>query len=534
MLTGGQAAVRSLAAHGVRHLFGLPGVQLDWLYNAVYDEGRPFDVITTRHEQGAAYMALGYALTSDRVGVVTVVPGPGLLNAGAALATAYGTGARIVALVGQIPSAAIDKGHGLLHEIVDQPKVVEPITRWRGRAWAPSDVSPLIAEAFHQAMSADPRPVMLEIPPDVLEARRSVEITPPTAPEHPEPDEAALGHAARLLAQATSPLIVVGGGALEAGTEVRRLAEAVGAPVTGHRRGRGVIDERHPLFVPTGVAHALWKDVDVVLAVGTRMRLPLDWGVDDRLRQVWINPDRRASADAGPLDVVVAARAEEALPQLLHRLPAHTRDRPDLDPLRLEYEERLGELQPQLDYVRALRAALADDDIVVADLTQVGYVMRLAYETRRPKTFLFPGYPGTLGWAFPTALGAKVANPDKLVVAVAGDGGFLYAASELATAVHHGIATVTVLFDDGAYGNVQLLQRELYDGRVLGSDLTNPDFVAFAESFGAYAERVVDGPEALGPAVARAAETGRPAVLVVPQGRWPSPWGLSRLGAVRA
>lgn len=524
-LTGGRAAVRSLVAHGVEHLFGLPGVQSDGFYNAIYDEGVPFSVYTTRHEQGAAYMAAGYAITSDRVGVMSVVPGPGLLNAGAGIATAYGMCAPVVALVSQVPSLHIDSGRGLLHEIVDQPSITANISKWQARADDPDEVSMLIRDAFRSVRTGDPRPAVVELPADVLASSADPVIAQPAAPQQPVPDRDALKAAAALMRAARRPLIVVGGGAVDASTEVTALAERLQAPVAAHRRGRGVIDGRHDLAVSHAVAHDLWRDADLVVFIGSRGQQVIDWGVHGGLKQVWINADPAAPPRMGTPDVVIAARAQEALPALIPSVEPRRSGWPDLARRKRAARDAIARLQPQLDYLARIRGALGDDGIVVADLTQLGYVMRVVFDVFSPRTFVHPGYPGTLGYGFATALGAKVANPDVPVIAVVGDGGFMFTVGELATAVHYGIDTVTVLCDNAAFGNVKLMQAEFYGGRVHATDLTSPDFVALAEAFGATAVRTDGRPESIDGALDWALSTPGPSLVVVPQGDdWPSPW----------
>src|ERR1700756_4921703 len=276
LMSGGDAVVRSLLGHGISTIYCLPGVQSDHLFNAMFDAGDARTVIHPRHEQGAAYMALGAALATGKIAVYSVVPGPGFLNTTAALATAYSTGARVLALVGQIPSRAIGKGHGLLHEIPDQISILRTLTKWAERITGPQDAPTLVAAAFRELSSGRPRPVGLELPPDVLGAKADVELTPPLAPA-PEPpfDDGAIANAADLLARAEHPAIFVGGGANDAGVEVRALAERLTAPVVAYRRGKGVLDERHPLSHVLAGGHALWAKADVVLAVGTRLQLPI-------------------------------------------------------------------------------------------------------------------------------------------------------------------------------------------------------------------------------------------------------------------
>lgn len=527
--TGGQAAVRSLVAHGVTDLFGVPGVQLDWFYNAIHDEGQPFTVYTARHEQGAAYMAVGYAMASGRLGVLDVVPGPGILNASAALATGHALNVPLLVISGQIPSAYIDAGHGHLHEIVDQPSLVAPFTRWRGRALSPDQVSPLLAEAITDVFTGDPRVAYLEIPPDVLKGLTESPTTSPVEPPQPVPDADSVARAVDTLANASNPMIVVGGGARDVPELVRQLAEQLHAPVVMHRNGRGVLPSSHPLAVTVPAARALWPDVDVVLAIGSRLQIQLsEWGIDDDLSQVWVNTDPEAPHRMGTPDVSVVARAEEVLPLILDGLS--DRDVAAQDAAsqvlaaRIEDQKATSALEPQLSYLNAIRRGIGADGVLVSDLTQVGYVSRSAYDVHRPRTYFYASYMGTLGWAFPTALGAKVAVPDSPVVALVGDGGFLFTANELATAVHYGISTITIVFDDSRFGNVQIMQKDNYGGRVHATDLTNPDFVAFAQSFGAHAERVDGGPDALADRIEANLDREGPTVLVVPQGEWPNPW----------
>ncbi len=536
-MTGGQAAVRSLLAHGVTDLFGLPGVQLDWFYNAIYDEGQPFNVYTTRHEQGAAYMALGYAATSGRVGVMSVVPGPGLLNAASGIATGYGLSVPLLCLVGQVPVRHIDQGRGQLHEIVDQPSITKNITKWQARASVAGEVEPLIGEAFRQMATGDPRPTMVELPIDVLGMRDDIEVAAPLTVEQPTPSSDDIGRAAALIAAAERPMLVVGGGALDAGEHVQALAHRIGAPVMTHRTGRGTIPDDDPLTVSIRQGYHVWSDIDLVICVGTRGQAVLDWGTDDGLRQIWINPDPDAAERMGGADVHLATRAEEALPLLLDAIDAGGEARAegwaDLDGIRADEQTELASLQPQLAYIDSLQRSLDEHDIIVSDFTQVGYVLYTAYNVRHPRTLVHPGYQGTLGYGLPTALGAKVANPDRRVVAVVGDGGFMFSATELATAVHYGIDVVTIVFDNAGFGNVRLMQREMYDGRVHATDLTNPDFVAMAQSFGAHAVRTDGRPESLDAALDEAFAAPGPSLVVVPMDEWPSPWGHFRRNRIR-
>ena len=538
LMSGGDAVVRSLLSHGISSIYCLPGVQSDHLFNAMFDAGDALRVVHTRHEQGAAYMALGAALATGKPAVYSVVPGPGFLNSSAALATAYSTGARVLALIGQIPSRAIGKGHGLLHEIPDQIGILRKLTKWAERAERPQDASGLVAQAFAQLHLGRPRPVGIEVPPDVLAAKAEVDLLPPLPPIPDTPlDEDAIERAAALLGKAECPVIFVGGGALEAVDEMRALAERLSAPVVAYRRGKGILDERHPLSHVLPGGHALWAKADVVLAVGTRLQIPINaWGADDKLKIIKLDID--------PAEIDRIRKPEIGLvgdsASVLRRLAQHLAHVPPMQPERVARSRALKEhiaaelalLAPQAAYLRAIRDVLPDDGVLVDELTQVGYAARSAYETRKARTFISSGYQGTLGWGVATALGVKHALGNVPVVALSGDGGFMFNVQELATAVRHRIPIVVVVFNDGAYGNVRNMQKSLHGNRVIGSDLANPDFVKLGESFGIRAHRVTD-PEGLRRALEASLTANEPTIIEVPVGDMPSPWQFIDMPKVR-
>ncbi|MXX25219.1 MAG: hypothetical protein F4Z82_07245 [Caldilineaceae bacterium SB0668_bin_21] len=529
--TGGEALVHGLLSHGIDTIFGLPGVQNDHFYNAVYDAGDQIRAIHTRHEQGAAYMALGYALASGKTGVYVVVPGPGFLNTTAALATAYATNAPVLCLAGQIHQDQIGRGYGMLHEIPDQLTVMRSLTKWARRAESPAELPQLLATALSEMRSGRPRPVGLETPINVLSTKAEMSDSPlPLTVRRPEVDTDAIEEAARLMGKARNPVIFVGGGATDAGEEVRALAEALQAPVIASGRGRGILSSRHPFSHTFAAGERLWQEADLAVAIGTRLTKPLiDWKSPDHLSLIRIEIAPQDSSFLAPAAVTVAADSQDALRALLPALARHNRQRPsrtaEMLALHKDMEDLFDSLQPQIDFIRAIRDALPDDGIFVDELTQVGYASNIAMPVYQPRTFLTPNYQGTLGWGFPTALGAKVAAPDRPVLSIAGDGGFLYCAMELATAVQHGINTVSVIFNDGAYGNVRRMQKELYAGRLISSDLENPDFVAFVESFGATGVRVHSA-DSLRDAFTDAFTADRPVVIEVPVGEMPGPWRM--------
>jgi acetolactate synthase-1/2/3 large subunit len=508
------------------------------LFDAFYHAADRLRVIHPRHEQTAAYMALGAALVTGKPQAFAVVPGPGLLNAGSALLTAYGMNAPVVGLIGQIPQADIDKGHGHLHEIHDQLGLVRHITKWAERIRSPQEASSLVAQALWQATTGRPRPVALECAIDMWGRRAEVPPIERPLPLPPEAiDDEAITAAARLLGAAERPIIVVGGGALDASAEVIRLAELLEAPVSSYRRGRGVVPSSHRLAVDMPVGHRLWKDADAVLAIGTRFLIQNgSWGIDANLKVVRLDIDPDEHDRLRKPDVALVGNAAPQLRALIDALPNYNRSRPsrtqELGKHRAWLADRLSRLEPQVSFLKEIRRALPEDGIFVDEVSQIGFASRVALPIEYPRTFLSPGYQDNLGWGFGTALGAKAAMPHKKVLAIAGDGGFMYQVGELATAARHNLAVIVVVFDNGAFGNVKRIQQERYGNRLIASDLRNPDFAKLADSFGVASFRAEDARQ-LEAALHKAFALDAPALVWVPHGDVPSPWDMIMLPKVR-
>ncbi len=534
-ITTAEAIVESLVRHGLDTVYALPGLHLDPLFDALHGAQDRIRVIHPRHEQATAYMALGAALATGRPQACAMVPGPGFLNAGAALLTAYAMGAPVVALAGQIPQVDIDRGHGQLHELHDQIGLARHIAKFAARIGAPHEVPGLVAQAIAAATSGRQRPAVLECAMDVLARRGAVSPCDPLPRPRAPVDDDAVQAAARLLGAAKRPLIVLGGGALDAGPEIVALAEMLEAPTVAYRRGQGAMPGTHRLFVPLPIAHRLWAEADVVLAIGTRLHLQQSmWGVDASLKVVRVDvdpeePDRFRKADA-----VLLGEAADQCRALLAALPAHNTIRApaDLSAHRAWLAERLSRLEPQLGFLRAIRAALPEDGIFVDEVTQIGFASRLVFPVHRPRTYLSPGYQDNLGWGLGAALGAQAARPDTKVLAIAGDGGFLYQIGELATAVQHRLPVVVVLFDNGMFGNVKRIQQERYGNRVIAAELANPDFLKIAEAFGVAGFRART-PAELEVVIERAFAGGVPSLVHVPCGEMPSPWDMILMPRVR-
>ncbi len=536
--TGGEATVEALIAHGVDTLFGLPGIQNDWLYNALFDSRDHIRVIHSRHEQGCAYMALGYALATGGPGLFNVVPGPGLLNATAAMATAYALNAKVFCLTGQILSRNIGKGIGDLHEIPQQSEVLRGLTKWNDIVLHPSDVGRKVAQAFYEMESGRPRPVALEIPPDVLKLRAEVSAPPtPWPPFAPPVDAGAVETAGQWLGAAQNPLIFVGGGAQGVSAEVTQLAELLQAPVVAYRTGHGLLDSRHPLSLKLPEAHAYYRSADAILAIGSHMRSPLQrWGSDSDMKIIRIDVDSDAMHRIQRPDLPIVARAEDALPPLLAAVDRHNRKRQPRDEqmraLKADWAKASAFLEPQISYLKIIREELGEDGIFVDELTQMGYAARIIMPVYKPRSYFSSGYQGTLGYGFPTALGVKVARPDLPVLSIAGDGGFMFSVGELATAVQHRIPLVTIIFNNDAYGNVRTMQIRDYDERVIATDLLNPDFVKLGEAFGANAFRAEDEGQ-LRAAMRYGFASELPTIIEVPIGETPSLDRLRDQGRIR-
>lgn len=530
-MSGGEAIVDALVRHGVDTAFGIPGVQLDPLFAALYDAQNQLRVIHTRHEQGAGYMALGYAMATGKVGTAIVVPGPGFLNAASAIATGYALNAKMMCVVGQIPSQLIGKGTGQLHEIPDQLAMARGITKFAARMDSPGAAPAIIADAFRALNTGRPRPVEVEMALDIMKVAGEVTpVDPPGEWDAMQPDPDRIEAAAKLLGAAKRPLIFAGGGAVDAGPELLQIAELLQAPVVMSRSALGAVDARSPFALTPPHGHVLWKDADVVLAVGTRLNPMVPaWGLDDGLKIVRLDVDAEEITRTNTPEVAIEADAVLGLQALCDAIPKHNAKRSDrtaeLAELKAALQKEFDKLDPQVPILNAIRGALPEDGIFVEELTQPGYVARFAFPVYRPRTFLNPGYQGTLGYASPTAMGAKVGMPDRKVLAISGDGGFMFNVQELATAAQHGIDIVLVVFNDGAFGNVKRLQQQLFPGKQIAVELKNPDMMKLADAFGIQGLRAKT-PAELERAIGEGFSTPGPTLIEYPLGEVPDPWHL--------
>ena len=511
--------VASLIAHDVDTIFGLPGAQTYALFDALRQQRDRLRYIGSRHEQGAAYMAFGYAKSTGKVGTYTVVPGPGVLNTTAALCTAHS--APVLCLTGQIPVEFIGRGHGMLHELPDQLATLRTLTKWATRINHPAEAHSVMSEAFRRLHSGRSQPVAIEIPGDVMVMRGAIETEPgklPITTFAPDPDK--IKAAAELIRDARKPMIMVGSGAVDAGEEILELARMIQAPVVSFRGGRGIVSDDSPYGFNCVAGARLWPDTDLMIGIGSRLELPaFHWQKGrptNTLIRIDIDPTQMIRLRA---DVDIVGDAKTASRELIEEVSKHVNSIPSREEefagVKAQVMQDIQTVQPQMAYLNVIRDVLPRDGFLVEEISQVGFTSWFGFLVYEPRKLVTGGYQGNLGHGFQTALGVKVGNPDTAVVSLSGDGGFMFGVQELATAVQHRINLVTIIFNNNGFGNVRRDQARFYDGHTYGADLKNPDFVKLAESFGAQAF-LATTPDQLQDTLESALSLDQPVVIEVP------------------
>lgn len=527
-LTGGEALAKQLAREGVRVVFGVPGVQLYGAIAGLRDEPS-ITSITARHEGATSYMADGYARAGGGFGVALVVPGPGLLNAASGLSTAYSASSPVLMIAGQVPRKSIGKDVGVLHEVNDQMAAITPVTKWRRRVLEVADVPAAVREAVRQLNTGRPRPVEIEIPPDVLEEEGEVELLPPGDERRQAASDHDIERAVAMLLAAQRPVIYAGGGAVLSGAHeaLVAVAEHLQAGIAQSAEGKGAVSDQHDL----SLGAALWPknplrryldEADLVFVVGSRCALTA-FAPTQSVIQLDVDPSEIGRNHPRTFGLVGDARA--TLERMLERLraePPRASRKAERETLRTAIAA-LDTQEPNSSILKSLRAGLPDDAILISGMTQIGYYSRPFWPTYRARTYITSSYSGNLGFEYPTALGAKVACPDRAVVAVVGDGGFLYNSQELSTAVKYGLDVVVVVFNDDAFGNVARDLDEAWGGTEgVGAYLHNPDFMKLADAYGLAGLRAHQ-PTEVGPLVRKAIALKRPTLVEVPVGRMARP-----------
>ncbi|GGO27100.1 hypothetical protein GCM10010116_54370 [Microbispora rosea subsp. aerata] len=529
-LTGARALVEALRLHGVDTVFGIPGTHNLAIYEELDRAG--VRCVTPRHEQGAGYAADGYARVTGRPGVVVTTTGPGVVNAATALGQAYSDSSPVLLVSPGVPTGHPRDGRGYLHESRDQSRAIDALCAWSHRVTTVREIQAAVARAFAHFAEGRPRPVHIEIPVDLLDAQDRVKLVPPYQITRRVPGARPLDEAAALLRTARMPGFVLGGGSQypgygesPVGRMAMRLAERLGARVVTTVNGKGTVPESHPLALGATLHLAAvrrWLAAcDVVLAVGTELG-PADLWEDDftlsgRLVRIDVDPGQMHGDHVA--DVAIVADAELAVRGLLERLEHMDRvPQPSGEGWRREdYEAELEELTRRWSgQLAALRRALPPETVLVGDNSMVVYHGALVgMPMDPPGRFLFPTGFGTLGFALPAAIGAKLGRPDLPVVALAGDGAFQFSLQELATAVELELSLPIVVSVNGGFGEIreEMRQRGM---RPVAVDLRAPDFPALAAAYGARG-RAVKTPGELEEAVAEALRAPAPTVIVVPE-----------------
>jgi thiamine pyrophosphate-dependent acetolactate synthase large subunit-like protein len=529
-VTGGRAVARALEAHGVRVVWGIPGTHNLELYAGLAEVG--IRHLSPRHEQGAAFAADGYARVTGRVGVCVTTSGPAVLNAATALGQAYSDSIPVLLVAAGMPVRHPGLGNGELHETKDLVRALDGVVAYAHRVTSVAEIPVAIAQAFARMRAGRPRPVVVEIPLDLLGEQGEAVVVSPSPPPVLAPEPAAVDAAAALLSHAHRPAILAGGGASGAPVELRLLAERLGAPVACSINGTGTFAEDHPLSVGAGLAvravRELVDDSDAVLVVGCELA-PSDlwWGpLELSGKVVRIDIDAAQAVTNAVPDVSVVADAGLALAALLDELGAGAGFDPDephapgvaraarfRDAFRAQARDDAARWSDLLD---AMAGALGRDGIVVADNAMVAYFGALEMlPAYRPRSFLFPTGYGTLGFAVPAAIGAKVGRPDARVLALSGDGGLMFTVGELAAAAQARVAFPVVVVDNGGYGEIRHEMTERGDAP-LGVDFDSPDFAALGRALGCHGV-LAESRAALDDALERAFAADRPTVIHVPE-----------------
>lgn len=527
-VTGGAAAIAAIEAAGVDVVFGIPGVHTLALYDGLHD--RNIRHILARHEQGAGFMADGYARATGKPGVALIITGPGITNVATPVGEAFADSSPVVIISSQVEREYAGRMRGNLHDISNQSGLMSVLTKRSTPVAQFDEIATTVYSAVREAVQGRPRPVHVELPLDLLSETGELVQPSLVGGYRPAPTREAIEQAAELLANATKPVIYVGGGAVDASETIAALAEMLGAPVITSIMGKGVVSEDHPY----GLGHAwnpwgdenpvdtLLTEADVALVIGTKL------GAQET--NYWQMPMPktviRVDIDAEELNlnypnptIGIAADAQATADALLEALRTRGGVSPRTSPDEIErYREQIRASNwsdTYSPYIDAMRRTIPRDGIIVQDMAMMSYRMNDSYPAYAPRTYLFPSSYGTLGFSMPAAIGAKVGKPDSAVVAVVGDGGFQFTMQELATAVQFGLTVPIVIFNDSTYTAVEQAMKHEFRGKVMATDLVNPDYVKLADAYGIPGIRPTDASE-LERALSDALDRTGPTIIDVP------------------
>ena len=515
-MPGGQAVVEVLGTWGVEVVFGIPGVHTLALYDALYEHPR-IRHVTVRHEQGAGFMADGYARASGKVGVAITTTGPAAVNTLTPIGEAYAESSPVFLICSGQTDEMDGADSGSLHEMRNQFETLVSVTGQGTRVSKVEEIPEALFEGFEAMQRQRPRPYVLEVPLDVLKVEAEVlvptpEVYPPTVPGN-----LALQAAAAAIGKAKRPLILTGGGAKDASEAVVALAERIGAAVGATGNGLGIVPADHPNYVgDAATVGELLPEVDLLIGVGTRFgqRTMRGWKTEPA-HLIQLDIDSAVIGRVYHADVGLLGDAGAGIQALLDMLG----EGEALAEWDFETVKENLQPPPAMDIfptlLQVLRDILDREAVVANDMTQISYQARRLFPFFTPRSYLAPVNYGTLGFSMPAAIGAKMACPDRQVVSLSGDGGFMFTVQELLTARQQGLTLPIVVCNDNKYRAIERAQERDCEGRTIAADLHNPDFVAMARSFGVYGEAVRE-PEAFSTALKVALEADLPTLIEVP------------------
>ncbi len=487
-LSTGEALIGLLAEYGVDTIFGIPGVHNMEMYRAL--PRSKIRHVLPRHEQGAGFMADGYARATGKPGICFSISGPGLLNLLTPMGQAWSDSSNLLVVSSALDVGDGAQGRGRLHEMLDQHGAAKTVTSLAMRAYTPRDVQDGLARAFSHFASARPRPAYLEIPLDVFLQPAGPGWQVQTLAKRPAPHGTDISIARDLLSNSKKPMIILGGGAWEAGEAALSISEKLGAPIITTTAGKGAVPAHHPncwgYCLASPDVQKLLAESDCVLAVGTELSETDFWNTNFRLNGNLIRIDLDASSLARPhrAKLAILADAEETLTRLDRKINARQMPLPpkpdssEIDPLRSTLAKVLG----------VIRDSLADDTVIASDMTQIAYAANEIFPVHQPRTWLHPVGFGTLGFALPAAIGAKIGMGQKPVAALVGDYGLQYTINELATAVERGLSLPILVWNNNALGQIRD-DMELKGIQPNAVFLRNPDFQMLAKAYGAAAAK---------------------------------------------
>jgi 5-guanidino-2-oxopentanoate decarboxylase len=515
--------VELLAANDIDTVFGIPGVHNLELYRGL--AASRLRHVLVRHEQGAGFAADGHARLSGRPAAAFTISGPGLTNILTAVAQAYSDSVPLLVVASTPARASLGKQWGVLHELHNQWALADGVFGVAHAAGGAEDVRDHLRVCLASLRAGRPRPAYLEVPLDVLAETTTLPVTRFAAPAPlPQAAPGQIEAAVRLLAVAARPLIIAGGGARHAGPELHRLVDTLDCPFVSTAAGKGILPDSHRANLGTSLpyspAQTLIADADVVLAVGTElsetdlysmMKLPLGGLL------IRIDVDPAKLADHYAADVPVWGDAGSALRAIGERLAPRrgwTTEMGGAAGCRSQIEAGFdAKARVQLAALAAIRAALPRDGVVFSDMTQIAYLGNYAFPTDGAGQWFHPSGYGTLGFAMPAAIGAKIAEPARAIMALVGDFGLQFTLNELMTAVEENLSIPIVVWNNSALGQIRD-DMQASSIPLTGVIARNPDFIALSAAYGAAAARVSD-PHALTEAIRAAFQRPCPTLIEI-------------------